>query len=845
MGSHYSNIKTCQNLLKNLKVLNTITPQMISDYVSQASEAMDAATALHTLHELWRNRRSASASSPYGSGCFAIIPTSTDLRGEDGRVIAEVAMPSEFKAYTSGMNSPVSYNQDEEQEGNGLPMIQIDEVSHSTENDLSQQQENFSIVLNQCEVLDMTAQKLLNSKVSEYQIQVQAQNQPPFSRNNEVLDQSSVRDQDLQRQTMSSALSKIGDPELEETLGLVYENDNHSVVRISHQVMTSMTDRCDQSAMQIMMNDSHNQTYQQQYVFDGDDIPMRESDLLQNNSPIEKPKVTVDREDRPLSSNPLTFEQLLKIKMKEDDISKDEGSSLQRDPKVQSELAILDQFEEFKRRTNDPLPSTFAQGKDLCESIDVSSFFQRPSISNGQSSKTFLKKGQGHVAKKIHQNWDKISISSLSKNSTQKFFFDSLNFTPSQTISKFGASTDRQEIGVKPFTRISDIYEKKAPESKNNNSSKFRDERISSLKERYSSNNKTQTKQPQKDNLPRTNFQSPLTSRNRSPLNNDLANVDDSLNISLISGQKRELSTQKKIKKVSAVTTCRGTHTLTSTDARKGMHLQQIKEERPKVNVSSRNQPLRVFQQLKIDAPKRSSLQPKENIQQQVKVKKVQIDMGKVQKQMESQEKIITVLRDEIKQREKEMKLAQERMLQQITRLERENLLLKKVHADPPLPFSMTARSGTLSFSTTQSSLGGMLTTRNNNVPSLKTGSFTHKALNSLAQSSKLSLRSSIVIDEYQTHQPISKLPLRKVPSTTSTLLNSGRTSQLASSRTASQQEGKSTTVKNAPTSNTSIGPKRTAFGRNSNFSTQAARVMRVNDYIQQRYDANHNNNNV
>lgn len=49
-------------------------------------------------------------------------------------------------------------------------MIQIDEVSHSTENDLSQQQQNFSIVLNQCEVLDMTGHKLMAQKVSEYQI---------------------------------------------------------------------------------------------------------------------------------------------------------------------------------------------------------------------------------------------------------------------------------------------------------------------------------------------------------------------------------------------------------------------------------------------------------------------------------------------------------------------------------------------------------------------------------------------------------------------------------------------------------------------------------------------------
>lgn len=177
------------------------------------------------------------------------------------------------------------------------------------------------------------------------------------------------------------------------------------------------------------------------------------------------------------------------------------------------------------------------------------------------------------------------------------------------------------------------------------------------------------------------------------------------------------------------------------------------------------------------------------------------------------------------------MKLAQERMLQQITRLERENLLLKKVHADIP-PFGMTTRSGTLSFSTTQSSLGGMLKTADA-TPGLKIGSFGYKGM---TQSNKLSLRSSIVIDEYQTHQPVSKLPLRKVPSTSSTVLNSGRTSQLASSRTASQQD-----AKQGKLTSTSQGLKRTALGRNSNFTTQASRAMRVNEYIHQRIDSDLN----
>ena len=46
IGSHYSNIKVFQNLVKNLKVFNTITPTMISDFVNSSTEHLDAATAL-------------------------------------------------------------------------------------------------------------------------------------------------------------------------------------------------------------------------------------------------------------------------------------------------------------------------------------------------------------------------------------------------------------------------------------------------------------------------------------------------------------------------------------------------------------------------------------------------------------------------------------------------------------------------------------------------------------------------------------------------------------------------------------------------------------------------------
>lgn len=104
-------------------------------------------------------------------------------------------------------------------------MVQIDEVSRSNENDNStSHQANFSIQLNNCDVLDMTAQKQApQNRVSVYQTQIKRFR--PLSRNNEVLDQSSVQDLDLQRQTASSALSKFGELE-DTTLGLVYENDN-------------------------------------------------------------------------------------------------------------------------------------------------------------------------------------------------------------------------------------------------------------------------------------------------------------------------------------------------------------------------------------------------------------------------------------------------------------------------------------------------------------------------------------------------------------------------------------------------------------------------------------------
>lgn len=104
---------------------------------------------------------------------------------------------------------------------------------------------------------------------------------------------------------------------------------------------------------------------------------------------------------------------------------------------------------------------------------------------------------------------------------------------------------------MKPFTRISDIYEKKSPLPNHvPNSARHREERLSNLKERYSTFNLTQSRQELKQVFSKTNFQSPLTSRRRgAALNNDIANVDESLNISMAtSGHKRELSTQKKIK---------------------------------------------------------------------------------------------------------------------------------------------------------------------------------------------------------------------------------------------------------------------------------------------------------
>lgn len=58
--------------------------------------------------------------------------------------------------------------------------------------------------------------------------------------------------------------------------------------------------------------------------------------------------------------------------------------------------------------------------------------------------------------------------------------------------------------------------------------------------------------------------------------------------------------------------------------------------------------------------------------------------MKRIQSQIDNQEKMIQVLRDEMKQREKEMKQAQSKMMLHITKLEKENLNLKKQKAFEP-----------------------------------------------------------------------------------------------------------------------------------------------------------------
>ena len=62
--------------------------------------------------------------------------------------------------------------------------------------------------------------------------------------------------------------------------------------------------------------------------------------------------------------------------------------------------------------------------------------------------------------------------------------------------------------------------------------------------------------------------------------------------------------------------------------------------------------------------------------------------MKKIQSQIDNQEKMIQVLRDEIKQREREMKQAQSKMMLHITKLEKENLTLKKQKVVEPLTTS-------------------------------------------------------------------------------------------------------------------------------------------------------------
>lgn len=73
-------------------------------------------------------------------------------------------------------------------------------------------------------------------------------------------------------------------------------------------------------------------------AYDGDDQPMKDEDQVIVEVPL--PPLS-SREEKPLKVNPLSFEQLLLIKMKESDIP-NVSAIMKENPKDQSEIGILD-----------------------------------------------------------------------------------------------------------------------------------------------------------------------------------------------------------------------------------------------------------------------------------------------------------------------------------------------------------------------------------------------------------------------------------------------------------------------------------------------------------------------
>ena len=256
-----------------------------------------------------------------------------------------------------------------------------------------------------------------------------------------------------------------------------------------------------------------------------------------------------------------------------------------------------------------------------------------------EKPKSFLRKGDGHVTKKLKDggNWE--SVSSIFTATKSSKFYESINFTPSQTMSKFRPPEGGRDSYEPPITTHQDFSESRVSDNVAS--------RISNLKERYSTSKKKASEEDSNQKTPQVKLDLCTPGRNgRSPLNHS---------------SSLKLSVEKSIDRES-VSSRRASAMPQSVKTKPSLH--QIKEE-PR-------QPVAPFTLTKRHSIKRD------------------VSSEAIKRKLESQDKMIARLREDIQLREQEMKKAQDKMSLKINRLQNENTSLKKSKPVSRVPFNMS-----------------------------------------------------------------------------------------------------------------------------------------------------------
>lgn len=152
-----------------------------------------------------------------------------------------------------------------------------------------------------------------------------------------------------------------------------------------------------------------------------------------------------------------------------------------------------------------------------------------------EKPKAFLRKGEGHLTKKLKDgNWDKVSVSSIFTATKSSKFYESINFTPSQTISKFRPPEGGRDSIEPPITTQQDFSESRVSDNVAS--------RISNLKERYSTSNKKGSQDDSTQKTPYVKLDLCTPGRNgRSPINQSSSfklSVDKSIDRGSVSSRR-------------------------------------------------------------------------------------------------------------------------------------------------------------------------------------------------------------------------------------------------------------------------------------------------------------------